>query len=91
MTAGTAALAKHPEHLEPAETGQHEVEHHEVGVALGRDPERLAPVAGRVGHVARSLEVARHHVGDGRLVVDHQHRGLGRACVHGRLVSSELS
>ncbi len=40
----------------------------------GRELQRLRAVGGDAGLVAGALQVARHHFGDGRLVVDDQHR-----------------
>src|SRR3954447_23489558 len=69
-----AALAQPAHHLEAVDAGQHEIEHDEVGPLLGGELERPLAVARDERRVARVLEVARHEVGDGPLVVDDEDR-----------------
>ncbi len=67
-------LAQAAHHLEAVEAGQHDVEHDKVRRALGAERERVGAVAGDTCAVAGALEVARHDLADGGLVVDDQHR-----------------
>ena len=75
-------LAQAAHDLEPVDAREHDVEHGEVGRALGGEGHCLEPVEGNAGLVAGALEVAGDDLADRGLVVDDQDRraaggGLG--------------
>ena len=70
-------------HLDAVDAGQADVEHHHVGMALGRQAQRLLAGGGQVDLVLAGAQVGGQGPPDLRLVVDHQHAGHGRACSRG--------
>ena len=70
--------------LEAVHPRQHQVEHHEVRACLPGKLERSGAIRGRTRVVPGALQVAGHHVGDRRLVVDDQH---GAARFHEAIVA----
>ena len=68
-----ACDAQAPHHLEPADPGQHQVEHDELGPLAFGGRERLLAVVGDARVVSRALQVARDDLGDRLLVVDDEH------------------
>ena len=66
------AAAQLREHVVARDTGQHQVEHDQIGPLLPRGPQRIAPV-GRGDHAVPSLgEVVGDERRDVGLVVDHE-------------------
>src|SRR3954453_715438 len=61
-----------PAHLEPVDVGQHQVEHHQVGLGVLGLHQRLAAVAGDLDLVARVLQVHRDEGCNVALVLDDQ-------------------
>ncbi len=68
-----------PAHLEPVLARQAKVEHHHIGALGQRQLDRPDPVVGDAGAEPGTLQVIRHHAGQHRLVVYHQHVGRRQA------------
>jgi hypothetical protein len=60
-------------HRQPRATGQHQVQHDEVGPLLARQPESRVAVAAGGDPVAGSAQIPADHLPHGRVVVDHEH------------------
>ena len=67
-------LSEPPHHLQAIDSGQHQVEHDEVGTLHRRGGDRAGPIAGHAGSVPGAFQIARHDLRDRRLVVDDQYR-----------------
>src|SRR6185312_7844836 len=65
------ALAQSPADLEAVDAGQHQVEDHEVRLPLGDAPQRLLTIVHALDGMSVADQVASDHVGDRRVVVDH--------------------
>jgi hypothetical protein len=74
-------------HLETVDTGQHQVEHDQVGSPLLGERQRGQAVRRVPGFHARVPEIVGHDLSDGRIVVDHENAGTHRPSV-GTAVSS---
>ena len=74
MTIGTSDWRAQPaREIEPALARQHQVEHHQMIVAIGEGAARLPGVAHRGdAHAVLLLEEAREQVADLAIVVHHQ-------------------
>ena len=59
-----------PAHLQPADAGEHEVEHHDVGGRAGREGQGGRAVGGPVHVEAGPFQVGAHDVPDRGVVVD---------------------
>ena len=64
-----------PAHLDPVHLGQHQIEQDQVGRAGAHLGQRLRPVADVPGVVTGAIEIAEDHLGQGRVVIDHQNLG----------------
>jgi hypothetical protein len=64
-------LAQPPADLEAVDAGQHQVEHHQVGGALGDHAQCLVAVADALHAVAVAHQVALDYVRHRRVVIDH--------------------
>src|SRR5665647_906016 len=65
-----------PAHLVSVKTGQHDVEHHQLGVPRGSPFEGCEPVMHLVDGEALSLQARGDGLGDGSLVLDDQDAGF---------------
>jgi len=76
---GELAGAPGAQELQPVGTGQHDVEHHQVGLeTLHGLLHRVAAIQ-LANLVAVAAQILRHHLAHGRLIVDHEHTGSGHA------------
>jgi hypothetical protein len=66
--------AQPAEHLGTLDSGQHQIEHDEIGVG-GRQLQRLLTVGGQVDAHPGPVEVGRQHLSHGGIVVDDEHAG----------------
>ncbi len=71
--------ADHPQHVEPVEVGQPEVEHDDVGRALGDVAQRLETLVCGLHRVAVSGEDLDQRGPDHRVVLDDKYGGHGQA------------
>ena len=88
---GTGASARRTAHLQPVDARQHEIEDHEVRWRRQRPVEGVPSVGNRLDGVTVALEVTRHDLRHGGVVVDHQdpgrrldHDAEARAAVGGK-------
>jgi hypothetical protein len=58
------------QHFKAVESGQHQIQHHEIGTALGHTGQCVEPIGRDARGIAGALEVPRHHLCDRRFVVD---------------------
>src|SRR5690606_13469325 len=69
-------LSQPPAHLVTVDDGQHQVEHHEVGLLRLGQPQRLGAVACPFDLVAALLQIPGDDLGDGLVVVDDEHQAV---------------
>ena len=83
-----AVVLAQPAHdLEAVDPGQHQVEHDEIRAMCGSGVDRRVAVSRDVRLIAGPLEIARHDLGDRRLVVDDEN-GAPYVAVHGVIVAA---
>src|SRR4029077_7992528 len=78
------ARADRAAELEPADAGEHHVEHHELRRLTFHEPAHLAAVSRHHDTETVALEVLRNDVPDSGLVVDDEHGARG---LHGDIVA----
>lgn len=88
MITGTGAVARSRRHLQAVETGQHQVEEHQVRPPGGGTAQGVGAVGCVLDGAAGPCEVAGDDFRDRRVVFDHQDMGARFGMAHGSRVAS---